>query len=689
MYEHSANRLATEPAGCNNCCIEVTWNRERALVSPLITRRDFHGLLLAAGSGMFIPTPAGAAPSSGSPFVHPGLLHSAVDLERMRSAVHARRQPIAAGFEKLRQHPLSSPNYVSHRFAGQIGRNPNINFGEFDADANAAYQCALMAAITGDSRYSAAARAIVHGWSASLQRVSGADAVLMACLGPFKLINAAEILRHLGELDAQGVASCAAMLERAILPAIIDFAPFANGNWDTAAVKTMLAIAVFCDDQGLFERALHYYLYGDGDGRLTHYIYDNGQCQESGRDQQHTQLGLGHMGDACQIAWNQGWDLYAAEDNRLLRGFEYTAGYNLGEKVEFRPDIDRTGQYRHRVISPPSALRPIYGQIFAHYHVRRGLPAPAVQKAVEKIRPEGAAHGADHPGFGTLLYACTADDPISALPAVLPAALHVAGDKNAIELDWLITRKNEPAILERDGVVEHVDPRSGFKRDGRLVSGELYTYRFSTASRARFTPEPASIVAGLPAGWTSGALGDPRVGGGAQFDGRVLKLCASGNGLMQPADEGQFVALPEAVSQITARFVPQTASQFVMFGLACRSGFLADAPAVSLLVLPGSGAGRWRGWHVRLIARDSSGVVSTLSDEPLTPPVVTYGRLVGSVWLRLASRRSLVEAAFSTDGATWNLAGQSNCPAGSRMGLIAASGIPEVASTVRFQILSR
>ncbi len=240
----------------------------------------------------------------------------------MRDAVRTGRQPIAAGFEKLRQHPLSSANYAPRGFAEEIGRNPSVNFGEFDSDASAAYQCALMATITGDMRYSAVAKAIVSGWSASLQRVSGADAVLMAGLGPFKLVNAAEILRHIGELDAQGAANCAAMLKRAILPTIIDFAPYANGNWDTAAIKTMLAVAVFCDDEALFERAPLYYLHGDGDGRLAHYIYDNGQCQESGRDQQHTQLGLAHMGDACQIAWNQGWDLYGAKDNRLLCGFE-------------------------------------------------------------------------------------------------------------------------------------------------------------------------------------------------------------------------------------------------------------------------------------------------------------------------------------------------------------------------------
>jgi hypothetical protein len=39
-----------------------------------------------------------------------------------------------------------------------------------------------------------------------------------------------------------------------------------------------------------------------------------------------------------------------------------------------------------------------------HYHNRRGLEMPYTQRVLEKIRPEGAAWTADHPGFGTLLF---------------------------------------------------------------------------------------------------------------------------------------------------------------------------------------------------------------------------------------------------------------------------------------------
>ena len=168
-----------------------------------------------------------------------------------------------------------------------------------------------------------------------------------------------------------------------------------------------MAAGVFLDDHDLFDRAVQHFRVGDGNGRLTHYIVNaDGQCQESGRDQQHTQLGLGLLCEACEIAWHQGFDLYAEADDRLLAGFEYTARYNLGEDVPFTPHVDTTGGYRHARISPEGRgrLRPVYELPWSHYGSRRGLQAPWTRKAAEKNRPEGAGVPGDHPGFGTLLF---------------------------------------------------------------------------------------------------------------------------------------------------------------------------------------------------------------------------------------------------------------------------------------------
>ena len=78
---------------------------------------------------------------------------------------------------------------------------------------------------------------------------------------------------------------------------------------------------------------------GAGNGSIAHAIPflhgDLGQWQESGRDQGHTVMGVGLLGTICEMAWNQGVDLYGYDDNRFLKGAEYVARYNLGRDVPF------------------------------------------------------------------------------------------------------------------------------------------------------------------------------------------------------------------------------------------------------------------------------------------------------------------------------------------------------------------
>ena len=270
-------------------------------------------------------------------FVHPGILHSKDDLQRMKEAVANKQEPVYSGYNLFIQNPASQFTYKMQGPLSMVGRNPTVGQSTYDNDANAAHQNAIMWAITGDKRYADKAIEIVNAWSSRLKSITGKDAVLMAGLGPFKMINAAEILRYTnsGWKEAD-IKQTEKHFKEVIYPVLKDFAPFANGNWDAAAIKTMMAIAVFCNDRSMFERALRYYVNGQGNGSLRHYIINkDGQVQESGRDQAHTQLGIGMLAECCAIAWNQGLDLYAYDNNRLLKGFEYVAKFNLGSDVPF------------------------------------------------------------------------------------------------------------------------------------------------------------------------------------------------------------------------------------------------------------------------------------------------------------------------------------------------------------------
>ena len=109
-------------------------------------------------------------------------------------------------------------------------------------------------------------------------------------------------------------------------------------NWDLANVAAMMSIGVLADRRDIYSEAIEYFKHGAGNGSIEHTVwmlYPNGlgQVQESGRDQGHTMLDISLLGVICQTAWNQGDDLFGYEDNRVLRGAEYAAQYNLGEDV--------------------------------------------------------------------------------------------------------------------------------------------------------------------------------------------------------------------------------------------------------------------------------------------------------------------------------------------------------------------
>ena len=645
-----------------------------------LSRRAFTALLLSATGaasglrGTLLPDSARELPPV--PFAHPGMLHSHADLLRIRDAVRRKDQPIFAGFELMRDHPQSQPAYLPAGPFPEFGRNPNLHFAEFDRDSNAAYQCALMAFITGDLAFARVSIAILNAWSATLKKISGADAVLAASLGGFKMANAAELICHTNagwpEPDAQRFG---AMLREIFLPVIQNFAAFANGNWDTAAIKLMMAIAIYTDDRPLFDRALVYYRFGCGDGRLEHYLYPTGQCQESGRDQQHTQLGIAHQGDCCEMAWHQGLDLYACQDNRLLLGFEYTARYCLGEDVPFSPDIDQTGKYRHSVISARSALRPVFEQIYNHYVQRKGLDAPWTRKAAEKLRPEGAPFQADATGYGTLLYTRPAGPDIAeAAPFAVPSGLFAGVKDGTITLDFVPLAKPSRYLASRasrtTGPFSPIPVGTGatLLRDRPAKPQQLFSYRIQAAGSPHATA-PVTVMDGLPRLWLKQAAATSSSFADAVFTGTTFRITA--------AEDAFFLhrpLLPDGL--FIARLLPLFASQFLTAGIFVGT----EADKIRLTISPASGAAEHPVWTLSLHQGEQ-----ITAQRPLGTPAVEYGRIMLPVWLRLRQVERNLLAATSLDGRDWSELAQLPLPAGTlRTGILLSSGIPSVSTEVYF-----
>ena len=105
--------------------------------------------------------------------------------------------------------------------------------------------------------------------------------------------------------------------------------------------------------------------------------------------------------------------MYAALDNRLLTGYEYTAKYNLGKSVPFTTWTDISGRYCNwQTISDKlrGVFRPIYEIVYNHYVTRKGLDMPYTRRVLSKMSVEGASKWCDGPGYGTLFFRTDMDD---------------------------------------------------------------------------------------------------------------------------------------------------------------------------------------------------------------------------------------------------------------------------------------
>lgn len=331
-------------------------------------------------------------PVATKPFAHPGLLHNREELAFVQEKIAAGAEPWKSAWEQLQRSDSASLDYAPRPRAEVIRgpyNNPNIGSSEMSSDAAAAYAHALQWCLTGEKAHAMKAIEILNAWSATLQTVSGHDTKLLIGMLGVKFCNAAELIRHTYDgWEEEDQQSFEKMLRQVFYPAIKEYYPSANGNWDGSMIQTILAMGIYLDDREMFNNAVEYYLKGEGNGSIEHYINAFGECQESGRDQGHTQMGLGFLGSACEMAWKQGVDLYGAADNRLALGFEYTAKYNLGHDVPYEPYLSFEGRYHYRELSSKARGRfsPIYDRIVYHYHGRLGLDMTYSREATRKTR---------------------------------------------------------------------------------------------------------------------------------------------------------------------------------------------------------------------------------------------------------------------------------------------------------------
>ncbi|ATJ88588.1 LamG-like jellyroll fold domain-containing protein [Ralstonia solanacearum] len=421
----------------------------------------------AAGAAIKSGT-AGAASGSTSAdtttaqrFTHPGLLHTEADFDRMRTKVAAQAAPWIDGWNVLTANGHTSlsrnPNPQTAIYRGNDGTHAE-NYRTLYNDIAAAYGCALRWKVSGDTAYADKAVQYLDAWASKLTLIGGdSNAALAAGIYGYEFANAGEIMRSYAGWSAAGLAAFQKMMRSVFYPINHDFLSRHNNteithywaNWDLCNLASVLAIGVLCDDAGLFDEAITYFKRGAGNGcigQAVYYVHPGylGQWQETGRDQGHNTLGIALGGAICEMAWNQGIDLYGLDNNRFLAGAEYVAKANLIQSgstyypvpyVTYR-NVDVT-QTALSTVGQGTA-RPCWALVANHYINRKGLAAPYCKQFAARVQPEGGggnygpnSGGYDQLGYGTLT--CTRDP---GTPAAAPSGLTGYATAGSVVLSW-------------------------------------------------------------------------------------------------------------------------------------------------------------------------------------------------------------------------------------------------------------
>lgn len=396
---------------------------QRAARRPVLKAGGVLAGVAALSGGLVALAPQASAAA------HPGMLHTEADFSRMRDKVLAGEQPWKGSWDLLVASRNSQtdwgPRAVSVINRGTSPDNCSLLYN----DAAAAYQNALRWKISGDVAHAAKAAEILTAWGSTLTAVTGnADRFLAAGLYGYQLANAAEIMRTYSGWATADFATFKTMMLNVFYPMNHDFLVRHNdahvenywANWDLCNMASLLSIGILCDDQAKIDEAVAYFKTGAGQGSIGHAVPvlhspTLGQWQESGRDQEHALMGVGLMASVCEMAWNQGIDLYGYSESRFLAGAEYIARYNNMKDVPFAFYSWRSGQgtaNTHGVVSNAGrgATRSIWDTVIGHYAHRLGLHIPETEEKAAASRPDGGpAYGMhaskfDHLGFTTLTH---------------------------------------------------------------------------------------------------------------------------------------------------------------------------------------------------------------------------------------------------------------------------------------------
>lgn len=444
----ASNTITIEWPGTKEEGIIVVIGTKAANASKFALTDTDWKLVRKASNGDLYMAPAGWLDFVQGDYTHPGLLHTAADIARVKGLLTT--APFASAYSRLEAQSggtaAGAVEYLKRmdKDNWESTYSDYSNFSRAATDAKLAYELALRYQLKGSTAAATAAVNILNDWATNCKGVLRLDGYTnnipdpneyLLCIQAYQFANAAELMRgYTGWADDDFTAFKSWMRET-FGKLAYEFLTTHHGNsnalhywlnWDLAALTAMYSVGVLCDDKAMVDFALDYVDNGAGTGNKANAIVATAddpdsdetlaQCQESGRDQGHSTLDVTLLGAFCQMAQSQGTDLFTPYN--ALEMAEYVGKYNLkdaGGKFIYSTDkvpftTYDNGEVNHTTISADGrgTVRPSW-ELFHAYARNNDKSDIYTKQWVDYMRQQnayGEAEGTstDELGFGTLMF---------------------------------------------------------------------------------------------------------------------------------------------------------------------------------------------------------------------------------------------------------------------------------------------
>ena len=212
-------------------------------------------------------------------FVHPGVLTVDKSIMRMHSQIANKEYPAYGSFVLLKNHHCSQSDYKPFGPFEVIARDGEFRHtkSKMEQDFSAAYQNALMWALTGDKAHAEKSLELLLGYARTLKRIPDTnDAPLLAGLEGWKIAYATEMLRHTYDAmsDSQFDEICG-MIKKVFIPVMDTFfsrKAYTNGNWGPIVMKAYMALGILFDNNKMYNKAIDFYSHANDNGTIANYI---------------------------------------------------------------------------------------------------------------------------------------------------------------------------------------------------------------------------------------------------------------------------------------------------------------------------------------------------------------------------------------------------------------------------------